>query len=366
MTVRGRPRPPRPRRVRAARIRLGRDVAVRAWTRSRGASRACWAGASPRSRSSSRSSPASPPACRATSTPPSARSSWPGSTSAARCSAARRASRSDPCARRSVEYSGIVSASGAEEAAEDLRSDEGARRDPREGQGRRRTRPRISRCSPPCARRWERQPACASTPTPPGTPRPRSRACATSSASGCEGCEQPCAADDFEGLAWLTARSPVPVIADESLVSLRGCRAPDRARAPATSSTCASRSAAACSGAGRIRDLGREAGIDTMLGAHVGETAILAAAGRHFATRTPELRFAEGSYGKLLLRADVSDAMDLGPGGWGPAIARRRPRPRRRSRGASRRTSSRPWSFRHECLDQPVDELAANRRCRIP
>jgi muconate cycloisomerase len=59
-----------------------------------------------------------------------------------------------------------------------------------------------------------------------------------------------------------------------------------------------------------------------MLGAHVGETAILAAAGRHFATRTPELRFAEGSYGKLLLRADVSDAMDLGPGGWGPAITR--------------------------------------------
>ena len=64
----------------------------------------------------------------------------------------------------------------------------------------------------------------------------------------------------------------------------------------------------------RIRDLARSAGIDTMLGAHVGETAILAAAGRHFAARTPDLRFAEGSYGKLLLEQDLSDAMDLGRG----------------------------------------------------
>jgi muconate cycloisomerase len=59
-----------------------------------------------------------------------------------------------------------------------------------------------------------------------------------------------------------------------------------------------------------------------MLGAHVGETAILAAAGRQLAARTPDLRFAEGSYGKLLLRADVSDDMDLGAGFSGAATAR--------------------------------------------
>jgi muconate cycloisomerase len=58
-----------------------------------------------------------------------------------------------------------------------------------------------------------------------------------------------------------------------------------------------------------------------MLGAHVGETAILAAAGRQFATRTPDLRFAEGSYGRLLLEADVSDAVDLQRGGRGSALA---------------------------------------------
>jgi muconate cycloisomerase len=130
------------------------------------------------------------------------------------------------------------------------------------------------------------------------------------------GCEQPCAPDDLEGMAWLTARSPVPVIADESLVSLqdavqfaaqRGCHVFN-----VRISKCGG-----LLGAGRIREVGRAAGIGTMLGCHVGETAILAAAGRQFAARTPDLRFAEGSYGKLLLEADVSDAMDLGAGGIG-------------------------------------------------
>jgi muconate cycloisomerase len=134
-----------------------------------------------------------------------------------------------------------------------------------------------------------------------------------------EGCEQPCAARDIEGLAWLTARSPVPVIADEALVSLEDARRLADARACHVFNVRISK----CGGlllAGRIRALGRAAGIDTMLGAHVGETAILAAAGRHFAARTPGLRFAEGSYGKILLEADVSDDMDLEAGGSGAAI----------------------------------------------
>jgi muconate cycloisomerase len=130
--------------------------------------------------------------------------------------------------------------------------------------------------------------------------------------------EQPCGADDLEGLAWLSGRSPLPVIADESLVSLDDARRLIDARACHVFNVRLSK----CGGllqAGRIRDLGRQAGIDTMLGAHVGETAILAAAGRQFAARTEGLRFAEGSYGRLLLEADVSAAMDLEPGGIGPA-----------------------------------------------
>ncbi len=45
--------------------------------------------------------------------------------------------------------------------------------------------------------------------------------------------------------------------------------------------------------------------------------SVVAAAGRQFAARTPGLRFAEGSYGRLLLQADVSETMDLEPGGIG-------------------------------------------------
>jgi L-Ala-D/L-Glu epimerase len=135
-----------------------------------------------------------------------------------------------------------------------------------------------------------------------------------------EGLEQPCAADDLQGLAWLAGRSQVPIIADESLVSLDDARRLAAARACHVFNVRISKCGGLLSAA-RIRDLGRGAGIATMLGAHVGETAILAAAGRHVAARTPELRVAEGSYGSLLLEADVSRALDLQQGGLGDVPA---------------------------------------------
>jgi muconate cycloisomerase len=133
------------------------------------------------------------------------------------------------------------------------------------------------------------------------------------------GLEQPCAGDDLEGMTWLTERSAVPIIADESLVSLADARRLAAMRACHVFNIRISK----CGGlllSGRIRELAREAGLQVMLGAHVGETAILAAAGRQFASRTPNLRFAEGSYGRLLLEEDVSDALDLEAGGIGEAL----------------------------------------------
>lgn len=131
-----------------------------------------------------------------------------------------------------------------------------------------------------------------------------------------EGVEQPCAAEDIEGLAFVSARAKLPVIADESLVSLADAERLAAARACHMFNVRISKCGGLLS-ALRIRELGRAAGIDTMLGAHVGETAILAAAGRHFAARSPGLRFAEGSYGSLLLESDVSRELDLEPGGLG-------------------------------------------------
>lgn len=133
---------------------------------------------------------------------------------------------------------------------------------------------------------------------------------------GIDAVEQPCAADDFAGLARVTAESRVPVIVDESLVSRADAEALIEAGACRGFNIRISK----CGGlvnACAIRDLGRRAGIRCMLGAQVGETAILAAAGRHFATGTEDLWFAEGSYGSMLLVADVADETRLERGALG-------------------------------------------------
>jgi L-alanine-DL-glutamate epimerase-like enolase superfamily enzyme len=55
----------------------------------------------------------------------------------------------------------------------------------------------------------------------------------------------------------------------------------------------------------RIARLARAAGVDVQLGCLVGETSILSAAGVAFLEACPKVRFVEGAFGRLLLRADV-------------------------------------------------------------
>ncbi len=130
-----------------------------------------------------------------------------------------------------------------------------------------------------------------------------------------DGVEQPLPAEDLEGLAWLTARSPVPIIADESLASFEDARRLLEARACHHFNVRVSK----CGGllnAARIRDLGARAGTGCQLGAQVGETALLSAAGRHFATRSAGVLFLEGSYGTLLLEEDLArEDLTIGRGG---------------------------------------------------
>ena len=57
------------------------------------------------------------------------------------------------------------------------------------------------------------------------------------------------------------------------------------------------------------------------LGCQVGETAILSAAGRHVAAYLEDLLYAEGSYGSLLLKEDVSENdITLGQEGKAPVL----------------------------------------------
>jgi L-alanine-DL-glutamate epimerase-like enolase superfamily enzyme len=136
-----------------------------------------------------------------------------------------------------------------------------------------------------------------------------------------DGVEQPIAHDDIDGLAWLTKRSPIPVIVDESLASFEDGRLLIEKQACHIFNIRISKCGGLL-GSCRLRDLAREGGVGFMLGAQVGETAILSAAGRLFATRSPDLRFCEGSFGSFLLEQDIAmQDLTFGPGGKAPAIS---------------------------------------------
>jgi len=60
----------------------------------------------------------------------------------------------------------------------------------------------------------------------------------------------------------------------------------------------------------RLAQLAKRAGLGYQLGCQVGETGILSAAGRHFATSVGGIRYVEGSYDRHLVR-DALTAEDL-------------------------------------------------------
>jgi L-alanine-DL-glutamate epimerase-like enolase superfamily enzyme len=122
---------------------------------------------------------------------------------------------------------------------------------------------------------------------------------------GIAAAEQPLAHGDLAAWARLRAVSPIPLMADESLVTLEDAQRLIDARATDFFNLRISKNG----GLGRtlaLARLGRAAGMRLQLGAQVGETAILSAAGRHLAAHLEEVDFVEGSYGTLLLTEDVS------------------------------------------------------------
>jgi muconate cycloisomerase len=132
--------------------------------------------------------------------------------------------------------------------------------------------------------------------------------------------EQPVAKEDFAGLASVSRALTIPVIADESLCSeadarklidLKACRMFN-----IRLSKCGGLNAAI-----RIRTMAEAAGIACQLGCHVGETSILAAAGRHFALCSDHLTYVEGSFAPYLLAKDpVAPSVVFGEGGVAPPL----------------------------------------------
>lgn len=127
--------------------------------------------------------------------------------------------------------------------------------------------------------------------------------------------EQPIKRGDINDLATVKANSSISIMADESIVTY------DDAKKLVEHKACDyfNLRISKCGGLYNtliIADLAERVGIKLQLGCHVGETAILSAAGRQLAAYLPNVKFVEGSYSTLLLTEDISkENIEFGNGG---------------------------------------------------
>jgi L-alanine-DL-glutamate epimerase-like enolase superfamily enzyme len=127
--------------------------------------------------------------------------------------------------------------------------------------------------------------------------------------------EQPLARGREEDLATLASASSLPLMADESLVTSDDAENLIVRRAVGWFNIRLSKNGGLLP-AMRLAALARQHGIEFILGCMVGETSVLSAAGRCFLHLVAGARFAEGSYGRFLLRGDVaSRSIRFGWGG---------------------------------------------------
>ncbi len=120
------------------------------------------------------------------------------------------------------------------------------------------------------------------------------------------GVEQPVPGDDIAGMARVTAAGIVPVIANTSLVTLDDARHLARMNACDVFNIGISK----CGGlinSSRIHAIARSAGLGCQLGAQSGETGLLSAAGRHYATRSEGAKWCEGCLENEWLAGAISE-----------------------------------------------------------
>ncbi len=129
--------------------------------------------------------------------------------------------------------------------------------------------------------------------------------------------EQPVAADNIEGIAHLASSIPQAIVLDESLCTIRqaeffvnnGIKIDFNIRISKMGGVMA---------ASTIKNLAKQAGISCHLGAQVGESGILTAAGRIFALNNGPFINHEGSANSLLLKYDLTkENLTFGYGGYG-------------------------------------------------
>jgi len=125
---------------------------------------------------------------------------------------------------------------------------------------------------------------------------------------------------DVAVLAEVRRQVKVPVMLDESLCSLADA---EQAVAQRTCDLFNLR-LSKCGGfipSLRLAQLARRHGLGCQLGCQVGETAVLSAAGRHFAASVADLRYLEGSYDRFLVREALATRnVSFRWGGWARAL----------------------------------------------
>lgn len=132
--------------------------------------------------------------------------------------------------------------------------------------------------------------------------------------------EQPVPHAQVAGLAKLRPILGAPIMLDESLCSETDAR---RAIEAGTCDLFNIR-LSKCGGylpSLKLAALAHQAGLGYQLGCQVGETGLLSAAGRHFATSIAQIRYLEGSYDRFLVKERLTvEDITFGYGGYAPAL----------------------------------------------
>jgi muconate cycloisomerase len=138
---------------------------------------------------------------------------------------------------------------------------------------------------------------------------------------GLEWVEQPVPNDEIAAMPGVRKRVGTPIILDESLCG------PNDAERAVSGGWCdafnvrLSKCGGFISGL-RLAQFAKRNGLGYQLGCQVGETAILSAAGRHFAASVGGLIAVEGSFDRHLVRERLSRGdITFGRGGWAPSLA---------------------------------------------
>lgn len=132
--------------------------------------------------------------------------------------------------------------------------------------------------------------------------------------------EQPVRHEDVAALAEVRPQLTAPIMLDESLATL------DDGQAAIRDGTCDlfNIRLSKCGGllsSLRLAAMAHDAGLGYQLGCHPGESGILSAAGRHFASSVASIRYREGSADRHLLKDLITqEDMTFGLGGWAPAL----------------------------------------------